>query len=613
MELARTMLRVPSVQTTLPSSPTAPSALSSPLEKEPSKDVPELDVVPQRERMARTAEVLVQVLESAGVEAAFGLPGGAISPVLDALLDHPKIRVVTTKHEAGAIFAAIGYARATEKVAVVVVTSGPGILNTLTGLASAFADGVPVLVLAGEVARSAQGKGGLQEGSSYALNVVASTRPVCKWAAEVPTSSAAPHMIRRALEVAQTGRKGPVVLTLPLDISSQPVPVPAQFGAATQEHTLEPKAVRWAADALTRSERRVIVAGSGVRFGEGPRLLRQVAERLGCPVITTPKAKGVFPESHPLALGIFGIGGHPSSSEFLEEGVDTLLALGTSLGDLSTNGWSKLLKPRHTLIQVDIDGSQLGRGYAPQLAVEAPAAAFLQALLPLLPKKGRPVSYGLRRLQEPGVKEVGEEGHITPQRALWELQHILPRDTIYTVDSGEHTLFALHYMSADRPDAVMTMLGVGAMGSSVPAALGAKLGHPERSVAVLCGDGGFAMCAPELATATQHGLPMVVAVFNDGRLGMVEVGHRMIFGRSPDFGLEPVDVAGLGAALGADTLTVTQPGEILAAASRLVGATRPLVIDIHIDRTESMPRNARTQKLAEDAGWPGAEPPRSKS
>jgi acetolactate synthase-1/2/3 large subunit len=560
----------------------------------------------------------VQVLEAAGVDVTFGLPGGAISPVFDALLDHPGIRLVTTKHEAGAIFAAVGYARATEKLGVVVVTSGPGILNTLTGLATAFADGVPVLVLAGEVARSSQGKGGLQEGSSYALNVVGSTRPVCKWAAEIPSASAAPHMIRRAIETATSGRQGPVLLTLPLDVSSQAVAVPEQFGATAAAPQVAPEAVARALEALLGSTRKVILAGSGVRFGAGPARLKALAERLGCPVITTPKAKGVFPEGHPLALGVFGIGGHPSTSAFLAEGVETVLAVGTSLGDLATNGWSPLLKPSRCLIQVDIDGAQLGRAYAPQLAVEAPAEVFFDALLARLPagrarRAGAAAPFGVRRYQEPEVRSLGDEGRITTQRALWELQHILPEDTVFTVDSGEHNVFAIHYVTAERPDAFIVMTGVGAMGSSVPAAVGAQLGLPGRAVAVLCGDGGFAICAPEIATAAQHGLPLVVAVFNDQRLGMVEIGHRMVYGRSPDFGLDPVDVAGLGAALGADTLTVTQPGELLAAAPRLSARTRPLVIDIRIDRTESMPRNARTQKLAEDMGWPGAQPPGSKS
>lgn len=559
------------------------------------------------ERRARTADVLVDVLVDAGVDAVFGLPGGAISPVFDALLDRPGIRLVTTRHEAGAIFAAIGYARATGRLGVVVVTSGPGILNTVTGLAAAHADGVPILLLAGEVARASQGKGGLQEGSAYALNVVEITKHVCKMACEVPTSSAAPHLVRRGIDLALSGRQGPVALTMPLDLLSAEVRVPTLASAVAAEPRIDDAALEWTAQTLARSPRKVILAGSGARGGDGPARVRALAERLSCPVITTPKAKGVFPESHPLALGVFGIGGHPSATHYLEGGVDTLLALGTSLGDLATNGWSDLLRPRRSLIHVDIDAGRIGRAYEAHLGVVAPVHRFVEALLEVLPRAAGPASFGVERYEDAETHRAGAGGAITPPRALWELQRILPNDALFTVDSGEHTLFATHYMQADFPDTFSAMLGLGAMGSSVPAALGAALAHPGRTVAAICGDGGFAMCAAEIVTARELDAPIVVAVFDNHRLGMVEVGHRMVYGRSPDFGGGSLDVAGAGAAFGAQTVVIRRPFEILAAAPLIEERDRPVVLDIRIDPRASMPRNARTQKLVDDMGWPGAQ------
>lgn len=561
------------------------------------------------ERTARSADLVVDQLAQAGADVVFGLPGGAISPVFDALLDRPDLKLVTTKHEAGAVFAAIGHARATGRLGVVVVTSGPGILNTLTGLASARLDGVPVLVLAGEVARASQGKGGLQEGSAYALNVVGIAQQVCKFACEAPTASVAPSLVRRAIEVAQSGRQGPVVVTLPLDVLSQPVRVPEVSGRRQVEHFVAPEAVEHAARALTESRRKVLLAGSGARFGDGPARLRAVAERLACPVITTPKAKGVFPESHPLSLGVFGIGGHPSASRFLEGGVEVMLAVGTSFSDLSTNGWSPLLRPSRTLIHVDVDGARLGLNYEPQLGVVAPAERFLEALLERLPAARGPASFGVERYHDAEARAVGARGEITPQRAMWELQRVLPSDTVYTIDSGEHTIFGIHYLVADAPDTFQAMTGLGAMGSSVPAALGVASASPGRTVAALCGDGGFAMCAPEIATAAQRGLPILVAVFDDRRLGMVKVGHELVYGRSPDFAIDTMDVARAAEAFGADSLVILRPGEILEHAERIRNRARPLVLDIRIDETETMPRNARTQKLVDDMGWPGQVPP----
>jgi len=279
----------------------------------------------------RGADLLVDMLEDAGVEIVFGLPGGAISPIHDALLDSP-IRTITTRHESGAMFAAAGYAHATRKLAVVAVTSGPGMLNAMTGLASAWCDGLPVLLLVGEVPRQDNGKGVLQDGSAHGLNLVEMARHVTKLSAEVPRASALPHMVRRAIATATSGKMGPVMLTLPIDVTMTMVMAPRISGAVTIAETMEPEELDEIVDLLCTASRPLILAGSGVRGGQAPERLRRVAELLRCPVATTPKGKGVFPESHPLSLGVLGMGGHRSTAEYLESGVDVVLAIGSSLG-----------------------------------------------------------------------------------------------------------------------------------------------------------------------------------------------------------------------------------------------------------------------------------------
>ncbi|MCK6549046.1 thiamine pyrophosphate-binding protein [Myxococcota bacterium] len=534
------------------------------------------------------------MLAARGVDVVFGLPGGTIAPVFDALIDHPEIRVVTVKHEAGAMFAAAGYARTTGKLGVVLVTSGPGVLNAMTGLAAAHCDGIPILVLAGEVSRETFGRGALQEGSAYFLNVVQMTRHISKLALEIPEPSAAPATLRRAIATAMSGRRGPVVVTLPLDVTRSTIQVPEISQGVSTRFELDEGAVVLAANALAKSRSKVIFAGSGVRAGRGPELLRAVAERLDCPVMTTPKAKGVFPEDHRLALGVFGMGGHPSTQAYLEAGVEAVLAIGTSLGDLATNGWSPLLDASRVFVHVDIDASQIGRAYPANVAIAAPAEVFFDQLLARVPAAETTQAHGVRRHAPTATATPGK---IAPHTAIAELQAVLPRDAIYTVDSGEHYFFATHFLEITHPDSFFVMTGLGAMGSSIGAAIGAQLAQPDRRVVVLCGDGGFAMAAGDVATAAAHELPITFVVFDDRRLGMVELGNLAIFGRTPSYPAGPVDVAGLGRALGADSAVIDGPGQLLTHPALRSPGRRPLVLDVLVDESVRMPKHGRFEAL----------------
>jgi acetolactate synthase I/II/III large subunit len=549
----------------------------------------------------RTADVLVDVLVEAGVEVIFGIPGGAIAPLNDALIDHPEIRVVTTRHESGAMFAAAAYARMTGKVGVVFVTSGPGLLNTMTGLASAYCDGLPVVLLAGEVPRSVFGRQALQEGSSHHLDVVTSCRPLTKMAVQVPFSDVAPSMLKRAIATALSGRRGPVLLTLPLDVLSKPIRVPRLVSDVGMNLAMRSdamgSAVSEVAAILTRARRPLIFAGSGARWGDAPQRLRALAERLQVPVMTTPKAKGVFPESHPLSLGVFGYGGHPSANRYLEDGLDVLLAVGSSLGDVATNGWSKLLSPTDQFIQIDADAMQIGRNYPVTCGLVGDAAVLLEEILKSVPR--RPVAlrrFGVKRYEDPVAHAVGPEGLITPMRAIWELQQRMPHDTIYTCDIGEHLLFATHYLHVDSPDGFLIMTGLGSMGSSIAGAVGARLGMPKRPVAVVCGDGCFSMSIGDLAVAVKERVPIVVAVLNDERYGMVEIGNTAVYGRTPDYSLG-MNVPLMARSVGARAVSIDKAGEISNADLSGLDEGVPVVLDVHIDRHVRMPRNERFDNL----------------
>ncbi|MBI1946125.1 MAG: thiamine pyrophosphate-binding protein [Deltaproteobacteria bacterium] len=560
------------------------------------------DQLAPRRTHQRAARLLVEQLKASGIDTIFGLPGGAVGPLYDALLDEPSLRVITTRHEAGAMFAAAGYAWATERPAAVIVTSGPGALNCMTGIASARCDSLPVIVIAGEVARTSFGKGALQEGSPYHLGITAMARCAAKLAVDVPSAESLPWLLRQAVTTATTGRRGPVFLSVPLDVSMAEVPRQGALVAPPSAPALGyGEVLDRLARTLERAKRPAILAGSGVRWGRGPERLRALAERLQVPVMTTPKAKGVFPESHPLSLGVFGYGGHPSAQAYASTArIDVLLALGSGLSDPATNGWSPLLAATEHLVHVDIDAGQIGRSYPVSLGVVGRAEDVLEELLARLPP-------GDRELRTFGVTHhsfapATGQGLVSPVVALEAVQWSMPADTLYTCDIGQHLHFATHTLRLDHPRSFLSMTGLASMGSAIPAAVGAAVGDTRRPVVAICGDGGYLMSLAELATAAQARLPVTVVVLDDRRYSMVELGHLAHFGRTPGFPSDEVDIAALARGAGAEAVEVAAAsldfvGEVLARP-----ASGPRVLHVRIDPAVRMPSDQRSKDMISKLG-----------
>ncbi len=544
----------------------------------------------------RVADQIVRTLADSGVRTVFGVPGGAISAVYDALLDEPRIQVINTRHESSAVFAAAAHARITGAVGIVLTTSGPGVTNTITGIASAFCDGLPIVVIGGEVPRKNFGRGALQEGSPYSLNLVGMLKHVTKWSSEVTSGDGAVSAIRKAMSMASSGRKGPVFLSLPLDVQGELAPVPRLSLNVESRFEVDRSSLDAAVQALVTAKRPLILAGSGCRWDKGPDAVRQVAERYQVPVATTPKGKGVFPETHALSLGIFGHGGHPSATEYLDAGIDVLLAVGTSFGDAATNSWTNKLKPSRCAIHVDIDSSQIGRNYQVDLGLVGSAGRILSAVADLAPPLKPAREVPSRRFYS--CPEAATDGdRIKPQRALWELQQLMPTSTAYCCDIGEHMMWALHYLTIDRPDGFFLSSGLAAMGSSLGMALGVKAAQPDRPVVVICGDGTMGMSAMDVADSAATGLRIIYFVMNDQRYGMVESGHEKIYGRSPQFPVK-LSVSELARGIGAEVVTIRKAGELLAlGSSALLEGQKPLVLDVQISKTERMPARPRFDAL----------------
>jgi acetolactate synthase I/II/III large subunit len=542
---------------------------------------------------------LVDVLREFGVDRVFGIPGGAVSAMYAALAQRSDVQVVTAKHETGAAFMAIGYTLATRRPGVVVTTAGPGITNALTGLASAFHEGAPVLFICGEVPRSAFGRGALQEGSSSSFDAVAMARRLSKFSAQINRPGSAAAVLRKALATAFSGRKGPAFVSLPLDVAMAEGSSQRIGGAVWSSFEIDHSLCREAVQLLGVAARPLILAGSGARDTTNRRALRRLAERMGAPVAVTTKAKGVFPEDHPLYLGVYGFGGHESVIAYLEGGVDVLLACGTGLNDFSTNAWSPLLQPKRAFIQVDIDAGQLGKNYSIDIGILGPIDMVLNRMLeqPFTVAPRHDVPWA-----GPSYQPIGQSptGMLTTADVVLVLNEVCPPTSVFTADMGEHLAYALHYLRVRAAGDFFTCLGFGSMGSGIVSAIGYQFGAPQRRTFAVCGDGGFLMYGAELATAVQHRVATTFAIINDSRLNMVHHGMRDLYGSTPDFSTQVIDFAAYARAVGAAGEVIHSRAQLTEALTRPVDG--PLVLDIRVDpnvRLGGSQRNAALRQFQE--------------
>jgi acetolactate synthase-1/2/3 large subunit len=561
-------------------------------------EAPNVERAPELE--PRAAAVILRTFAKRGVTTAFGIPGGAVSPVFDALASCPDIRYVPTRHEAMAVYAAMGHARMTGVPALVLTTAGPGVMNALTGVAAALAEEIPVIVLGGEVSTLAAGRSGFQEGTALGLDVVSVLRPVTRWSSSIMGAGSAAGAAERAFAMATTGRPGPVFMSLPFDVAQasaldSPVSHAGAISAITDE-----QACGLAAQALARARRPLLVFGNGARTAA--RELRQLAERLAAPVVVTAHAKGVFPERHPLYLGIVGHAGHPSAEDYLARRPDVVCIVGSRLGDLATNGWKLDLSGSEATIQIDRDPLFIGRNAPVTLGIVGDARSTASAISNALPLEGaRPIRLRGGCRSHEWTETAG--GPLKPQRVLAALSAAFP-DAIWCSDIGEHMGMAQHYLRVDRPDQFHCMSGLAAMGSGIGAAIGIQRARPDASVVAIVGDGGFMMHAGEILTCVEQGIGVVFAVFNDGRWNMVDHGFRSVYGRLPEnLPSRVADIATVARGLGADAARIESRGDLDAGLlASLRRSQRPLVLDVRIDPSENLSARSRSVSLRSPSG-----------
>lgn len=554
------------------------------------------------------AEEIVSYLEKHGVEYVFGVPGGAIEP-LNTALHKSGINVIVAKHEEGAAFMADGFARVSGNIAVCCSTAGPGATNMITGLASSHGDSIPVIALTGQVATSLFGKGAIQEFSTQSFSIVEMFRHVSKYSDIIINEKKAWEMISKARRLALSGRKGPAHLNLPADIMKKKSG--EVHGQCNTTHVLgfDREGVREAARLLVEAERPVILAGWGTVLSRADKELLKLAELMDIPVATSPKAKGILSEAHPLSLGVLGFAGSPVSQEYiLEDDIDVMLAVGTSFNEFVTSGWDKRLPPMKSLIQIDIDCNEIGKNYCVDVGIAGDAKTVLHELSHQLLRMLKPSSSTgekrrrkVRRIKakfKPG-KEGLDSAPYKPQRLIRDLAESLPEDTVYFVENGNSMAWAIHHLTITRPYTFYVGLGFASMGFATAAAIGAKLAAGKRPVISLVGDGSFLMNGMEVATAVNHNIPVIWVVMNNSMFGTVY--HARKISRIPEgipSRFKPADFVKIAEGLGARGIRITDPGQInREMMDDIISSGVPTVLDVIIDPEEVPPIHSRITSL----------------
>jgi acetolactate synthase-1/2/3 large subunit len=520
------------------------------------------------------------------------------------------------KHEAGAAFMADGYARVSGGLGACVATSGPGATNLITGVASAYADSIPIVVLTGQVATKSFGKGAFQESSSEGVDIVDVFKRVTRYSTLAFRADRLPDVWHKALRTALGGRPGPVHLSIPADVQEQSLSMPPGSPLKIpRTKNYDREAIKQTAMYLLRARRPAILAGHGAILSDASEEIRALAEMLEIAVATTPKAKGLFPEDHRLSLGPFGYSGSPLAQwHLLESGVDVLLVVGTSLNEWGTLGWDRRLQPSEALIQVDIDPYEIGKNYRITVPVIGDAKSGLTELCyeirrqrqrylhwrrgkgKVEPPPDRPRFLNASAMDSAAVP-------IKPQRLMRDLQEALPRDALVFVDGGANRAWAIHYWESLYPRTFFCATGLASMGFGVAGAVGGKFAAPDRVVVSIIGDGGFLMNGMEVSTAVHYGKQVIWVVLNDAGYGMAYHALRLL--KQPDVATRypRIDCAKVAEGLGAQAFRIREPGEInKELIGRILESRRPTLLDVEIDPNEIAPFGNRIATLSDALG-----------
>jgi acetolactate synthase I/II/III large subunit len=563
------------------------------------------------------AQALIKTLEKHGVEYVFGYSGGAAIPIFDALVTtKTKIKLILTRHEQGATHMADGYARASGKPGVVLVTSGPGAGNTVTGMMTAQMDSVPMIIITGQQIRSMLGMDAFQEADIFNM-----TMPVVKHSYLIRETNDIPKIVDEAFHIATTGRPGPVLMDVPKDVSSGTFTgsfdVPIDLPAYSQARQVDQKKVKAIAGAWAKAKKPVILAGHGVLIAGAEEALAKLAKQMDTPVTTTLLGKGAFPESHDLSLGMLGMHGTAYANKAIVE-CDFLLNVGSRFDDRIVGDRSQFCKDAF-IAHIDIDASEIGKMIRPDAAVVADAKAGIDALQTTAkPAKHTSWNKHLAGYRKDFPLAYSDKNGLTMQRVIDRVYALTKGQAIVSTDVGQHQMWAAQFYKTDDPHKWLSSGGAGTMGYGFPGAIGAQFAKPKEQVIAIVGDGGFQMTLNELATACIHKLPIKIIVLNNHYLGMVRQWQELFFdNRESGVDLEGnPDFVALAEAYGAKGIHINSVDEVDSKLQEALAINdRPVVINAEVVKTdnvypmvpagaplESMIITAPTTKLAKPTG-----------
>ncbi|MCF8027543.1 MAG: biosynthetic-type acetolactate synthase large subunit [Desulfobacteraceae bacterium] len=541
------------------------------------------------------ADILLKMLQEEGVDTVFGYPGGAVIDIYDALMEEKSINHVLVRHEQGAAHAADGYARATGKVGVCLVTSGPGATNTVTGIASAYMDSIPMVIFTGQVPTALIGNDAFQE-----VDIVGITRPCTKHNYLVKDVRNLARTIKEAFHIARSGRPGPVLVDLPKDVitAATQFNVPGEVKLKTYNPTYKPniKQLNKVVDLIAKAQKPVIFSGGGVSLCQGHRELTELARKLQIPVTSTLMGLGGFPGTDPLWLGMLGMHGTFRANMAVSE-CDLLISVGVRFDDRVT-GKVDEFAPNAKIVQIDIDPTSIQKNVPVHVPVVGDCKISLAEINTLVDKKQWEE---LEETRKPWLAQIDEWKQTTPlayqqaevikpQYVIETLYDLTGGDAIIATEVGQNQMWAAQYYHVKEPGHFITSGGLGAMGFGLPAAIGAQVGAPGTTVVDIAGDGSIQMNIQELATAVQYNLPVKVVILNNGFLGMVRQWQELFYKRrysSTQFVHAP-DFVKLAEAYGAVGLRAKTPDEVASVLRQGLECNRPVVMDFVVEPEESV-------------------------
>ncbi len=536
----------------------------------------------------RVADAIVKALEKEGVEIAFGIPGGAIMEVYDALYDS-NITHILARHEQGAVHMADGYARASGKVGIAFATSGPGATNTVTGIATAYMDSSPIIVFTGQVPRAMIGNDAFQE-----ADITGITMPITKHNYLVTDERDVLKIIKEAFYIASTGRPGPVLIDLPKDVTRAEIefdyPDRIEIRSYRPKIQGHPKQIKRAVELIMKSERPIILAGGGIRISNAHPEVLELAEKIPAFVVTTLMGKGAIPEEHPLCLGFIGMHGTKYGNLAVMD-ADLIIAVGCRFSDRTVGKFDEFA-PDAKIIHIDIDPAEIGKNVRVDVPIVGDAKHVLREIIKLIEFKARKEWFDhvneLRRKYP--LKYEFKEEVIKPQFVVEKVYEIFP-DAIVTTEVGQNQMWAAQYFKVKYPRQFITSGGLGTMGFGFPAAIGAKVANPDKIVIDIAGDGSFLMNIQELATAVDYGINVIVCILNNAYLGMVRQWQELFYDkrysatrlRYPEISFEKIAKG-----FGAYGITVEKPSEVKDALKVASDVDKPVVIDFHVEVEENV-------------------------